>query len=160
MLPHSTCGVDAVILQRFADFGNVIGVARFQGADNHDTGNVGGTDVAVVGDFLNVGAGGGEDRGQVGQGAGPIEEAGEYAAKTAVGGEATIDDAGDRGHINVAAAEGQDHVLASQAHGFVHRRREGYGAGAFDDGLFQFQKAKDRQGDWPSSTSITRSTNF
>jgi len=67
-----------------------------------------------VEDVLHRRAHVGDQRGQLGHAAGPVTHFGGDADEPAVGGEPTLDHAAERGHVDVAAAQRDDHLRAGR----------------------------------------------
>ena len=64
----------------------------------------------------------GDQRGELGDAAGPVTHVGDDADEPAVGGKPTLDHAAERGHVDVAAAQRDDHLRTG-------RHMSGRGAG-------------------------------
>ncbi len=130
---------------------DVLGVAGFDEEGDAGLGDVGGAEVAVMGDFLDGAAGFADEGEQFGEGAGAVGDVDVEAGEASVGGEAAVNDAGDEGEVDVAAAEDEDDFFALEVGEFeggaFHDGGEGYGAGTFDDHFFKFEEAEDGFGD-------------
>ena len=90
-------------------------------------------------------------RGELGEGAGLVEQVDAQEDHAAVLDEAALDDAGEEGDVDVAAADedaGFDAGALGEGGFALQEGGEGGGAGAFGEGLFALEQEEDGGGDF------------
>ena len=85
----------------------------------------------------------GEQRGDIGERAGHVAQVDVQARQPARADHAALDDLGQHQRIDVAAAQDDADFLAGEARRLLHQRRQAGRAGAFDDGLLDFEQQQD-----------------
>ena len=130
------------------EFFDLLAAAGFHGHVDDGVAEIDAVVGAVVEGVDDVGAVRGDDRGEVGEGSGAIEEMDAEADEAAVLDEAALDDAAEEGDVDVAAAdEDGDAGEGGQAGAALEHSGEGSGAGTFGEGLFALKEGEDGAGD-------------
>ena len=149
---------EAGLAQGVADGGDVGCAAGFQGNIDDGFAQAHAVVGAVVERFNDVGAFAGQDLGEVEEGAGVILQINAHAEKTAVFDQAALDDFGQQGDVDVAAAD-QDNGAAMAEVGFrLNDGGEGGRAGALGKGLLLLEKQRMALAISSSSTVTISST--
>jgi hypothetical protein len=113
---------------------------------------------AVVDGLYNVGALAGEDLRELEQCAGAVLQVDADAQQAAVFDQAALDDLGQQGHVDVAAADQHDGAAMAEVGLGLHDGGQRGGACAFGQGLFLFQKQRMALAISSSSTVTISST--
>src|SRR5262249_30219841 len=139
---------ETMFAQGAVQFADMSVIARFDGADGVDRGDIRSAESAIVFDILDARAARRDDAREFGKTARPVTDHRGETRDAAIAHKALFDDAAEDRRVDVAAAGDEHDFLAAQFRQQPgHQRSEWRHGRTFHDGLFHFHHAEDRERD-------------